>query len=598
MKNLYSLLLSLLIVFCHIATNAQETINGGFELSDNKGMPRNWVSDDGNGKFAIGISKHVFRAGTQSLQLDGSKSGADKKKVGVAGSRYGATSSTIVRSIQVTGWIKTNEVIDSTVSLFIQGVNGAKTVYAYDQGLINNGWRKLSLTYNPSAEETWVGFYYGIETKSNGIVWLDDLSLVVDGVEIIDPKSLYEEPDAKSLKWLAANLSELRSFDASSSFKDLLPIGTAIKKARIVGLGEPTHGTSEAGRFKIRLMEYLIKEKGFTTIALEEAISTCDQMNRLLNLPLAALKDSLLSMPFYKLWKTEELLGLFTWIHNYNLSNQVKVRFIGIDSEDFGLKNSRKMLRDYGRLHSGEILAQTAILDKSLEDLLKLSRNGMEDPTTLEAGNRLKQHISSLDSLILEEGKKTGNQGHTFQLRSYARVCRQWLETRFFRGNRDEYMADNMSIFLESHPEDKVLLWAHNAHIANGTLDGQKIMGAFLKERFSIDYFPISITSAGGTYMAAENYAQKKWLSYSIEPAYRGTYEYILAKVKPDNYFLNLLNVKQSSGSSWLDTSMRQLDMGYVFENEDDYKYFGTLKKAFDGLVFLRQTSASKSLLK
>ncbi|WP_316753493.1 erythromycin esterase family protein [Pedobacter gandavensis] len=599
MKNLYALVLSLLIVFGYVAANAQETVNGGFELSDNKGMPRNWIADDAGGKFAIGISNQVFRSGKQSLQLDGSKRGSDTEKAGLGANRFGAMSSTKLKTIQLTGWIKTEEVPDSTVSLFIQLVNGAKIVYSYGQGPVNKGWQKLSLSYTPPAGEDWVGFYYGIETKSGGTVWLDDLSLIVDGVEVQDPKSLYEEPDEKSLKWLASNLSECKSFDRSASFKDLVPVGNAIKASRIVALGEPTHGTSEAGKFKIRLIDYLIKEKGFTTIVLEEAISTCDQMNRLLNLPSAALKDSLLRMPFYKLWKTEQMLELFTWIQDYNLKHKVKIRFIGIDSEDFNLKNSGKMLRDYGRSHSEEILAQTINLDKSLEAALKLSRKPMDDPKRVDAGNKLKQQLDSLDLVILTARKKIANEEQLFQLKSYARVCRQWVETKLFYGNRDEYMADNLIVYLASHPKEKVLLWAHNAHIASVGVGGLKSMGTFLKEKFAADYFPISITSAGGTYMAAENYEQKKWMSYAIEPAYKGTYEYILAQGKPANYFLNLANVKpQSAGFSWLDTPMRQFDMGYVFENEDHYKYQGTLKQSFDGLVFLRQTSASTSLLK
>lgn len=594
MKNQF-LLCFLLLVGLHTSTIAQETVNGGFELSNQNGMARNWITDDANGKVIINLDKKVFRSGRQSLQLDGTKSNPAEGNIGIAANVFGAMSATKANTLQISGWIKSTEKLDSTVSIFIQ--SGNKIIRGQQQERNENGWTKVTLSYKALPKEDLYLFYYGIELRSNRRVWLDDLSLTVNGKKIKDPESLYKEPSRENIKWLSAQLSELNAIDTAQSYKDIASIGDAIKNAKIVGIGEPTHGSNEVTRFKTRLLEYLVHQKGFTTLALEESIATCDQMNRLLNLPAAALKDSLLSMPFYKLWKTEEMLGLFTWVNRYNLSHQVKLRFIGIDMEDLGLKNSRKMLRAYGRSHNEQILAQTIVMDQNLDSLLELSKLSMSNSKTLDAANRLKKKISVLDSLILEEGEKTGDQQSVFELSSYARVCRQWVDSRFFQGERDEFMAENMMIFLNAHPEDKILLWAHNFHIANTTGE-QKTMGGHLKTKLAEAYFPISITTGAGSYMAAENYGQKKWSSYTIEQAYRGTYEYVLAQVKPRNYFLNLLKVDHHPNSSWLDTPMRQLDLGYLYTNENDYKYHGTLKTAFDGLVFLGQTSASKSLLK
>src|SRR6185295_6792181 len=52
-------------------------------------------------------------------------------------------------------------------------------------------------------------------------------------------------------------------------FDDLQPLKKVIGDARIVSLGEPTHGTREAFQMKHRLMEFLATEMGFTIFSIE-----------------------------------------------------------------------------------------------------------------------------------------------------------------------------------------------------------------------------------------------------------------------------------------------------------------------------------------
>ena len=164
-------------------------------------------------------------------------------------------------------------------------------------------------------------------------------------------------------------------------------------------------------------------------------------------------------------------------------------------------------------------------------------------------------------------------------------------------GNRDEFMAENINIYLEAHTNEKVFLWAHNFHVANVNTDGQKTMGYFLKEKYKGNYFPFSITTGGGSYMAAPDYAQKKWNSYKLERPYRGTYEYVFSKISLDNYFLNFSAGIGASAASWLKMQMKQLDQGYIYDGDENYIYHATLVQSFDGLFFIRNTTASHSLI-
>ena len=594
MKRNYTLFFLFMFLLISNTLNAQEVVNGGFELSNQQGMARNWITDDAKGQFKIGLSKTEFYSGKHSLELNGTAVQTAGNDNGIAANVYGSSSSTKVKAVQLSGWIKSNGRLDTSVALFIQ--KGAKIIRVKCTSPVKKGWNKLVLNYDIPAGETWYRFYYGIEVQSGSQVWLDDLKLSVNGVEINDPISLYQEPTQKQLKWLSHNASPITQLEAGKPDHDLSQIGTAVGNARIVGLGEPTHGTSEAAKIKTRILEFLVKQKGFTTLALEESIATCNQMNSLLNADVPALKDSLLSMPFYKLWKTREMLDLLIYVKQYNLSHVQKIKFIGFDMEDIGLKNSRRILRTYGEKNNKEIHLQTLRFDKDLDSLIVLSRISMDNDETLKAANRTKRDLISLDSTI-SLGAKNNDKEMLFELSSYVRVCKQWIENRFFMGNRDEYMAENINIYLDAHPNEKIFIWAHNFHVANVNTNGQKTMGCFLKEKYNGNYFPFSITTGGGNYMAAPDYAQKKWSSYNLERPYLGTYEYVFSKISSDNYFINFSTGIEASAASWLKMPMKQLDQGYIYDGDENYIYHGALMQSFDGLFFIRNTTASHSLI-
>jgi len=68
---------------------------------------------------------------------------------------------------------------------------------------------------------------------------------------------------AAVLDWIRARAVPLATVEAGHGFADLAPLAAAIGDARIVGLGEATHGTREFFQLKHRLLEWLVSERGF-----------------------------------------------------------------------------------------------------------------------------------------------------------------------------------------------------------------------------------------------------------------------------------------------------------------------------------------------
>lgn len=576
---------------------AQEIVNGGFETVDSKILPRNWAIDNKEGKYIVCVDSAIKHSGRYAAKVDGTLS-HDTANAFVYNS-YGATSATKIHAIEISGWVRVANDADSAMALIIQDLKGEKMIRTYlsKTGGKANEWQKLNVNFTATAAAPWYGFYYGFEISSKTIAWLDDVAIKVDGKLIQDPLSMSFEPGKENIAWLNAHISPLKSTVIIHSHTDLEPIGKLCNDAKVVGIGEPTHGTKEAFQFKLRLLEYLVTQKGFNNIALEEVIPTCDKMNVVLNSNAAAIKDSLLRLPFYKCWKTAEVDTMLRWVSGYNKAHKRKVKFIGMDMEDIRCQSSREALRAYGKQYNEAVYKQTLVLDAHINSLLASSVKDGQEAKTLELADSVKSILTGMQQLIDRAG--ISDKEELFKLKTYERVCGQWLNSRFYNGERDEYMAANIDFYVKNHPGDKVMVWAHDFHIANARANGAKQMGAYLKDSMGNNYVAIGFTSAEGSYTASEDYTQKKWQTYMLETAYRGTYPYILSKAKNSFYFLNLKGEDcHQQAAFWLNIPMKHLDIAYIQSGADNYKFYGNLGSVFDGIVFYKTTSASKTYLK
>src|SRR5262245_1229078 len=134
------------------------------------------------------------------------------------------------------------------------------------------------------------------------------------------------------IAWLKANALPLATAEPANSFQDLEPLRPMLSKARIVSLGEATHGTREFFQLKHRLMEYCISKLGFTIIAFEANYGTTLAVNDYVLHGKGNASDVVAGMGF-PIWDTEEVLALVEWVRMWNLSHERKVKFHGLDMQ-------------------------------------------------------------------------------------------------------------------------------------------------------------------------------------------------------------------------------------------------------------------------
>jgi erythromycin esterase len=161
--------------------------------------------------------------------------------------------------------------------------------------------------------------------------------LEVDGERWKDGKAEHPlRPSPGHVNWLRRNAMPVTTTLAGNGFADLQPLRDVIGDARIVALGEATHGTSELFRMKHRLTELLATEMGFTYFAIEARMPEAAKVNEYVLTGQgdpAELLEGLRSTP----WNTQEVLDLILWMRDFNASGRGRIQFTGFDMQSSAL---------------------------------------------------------------------------------------------------------------------------------------------------------------------------------------------------------------------------------------------------------------------
>src|SRR5262245_26331461 len=133
--------------------------------------------------------------------------------------------------------------------------------------------------------------------------------------------------------WLKANALPLATIEPGGQFHDLEPLGPMLRMARVVSLGESTHGTREFFKLKHRLIEYCVSELGFTIIAFEANYGAMLAVNDYVLHGKGDIADVIAPGVGFDIYDTEEVIALVEWVRGWNLSHARKVQFHGLDMQ-------------------------------------------------------------------------------------------------------------------------------------------------------------------------------------------------------------------------------------------------------------------------
>jgi len=142
-----------------------------------------------------------------------------------------------------------------------------------------------------------------------------------------------DEPTPAQIGWLKAHAVPFETVEAGSGFEDLMFLKEMIGDARVVGLGESTHGSREQFQTKHRLVEFLASEMGFTIFSIEASSPESFAVDEYVSHGEGDPVDLIRGMYFWT-WSTEEMLDMVEWMREFNETNDDRhIRFTGFDMQ-------------------------------------------------------------------------------------------------------------------------------------------------------------------------------------------------------------------------------------------------------------------------
>ncbi|MBC8145247.1 MAG: erythromycin esterase family protein, partial [bacterium] len=403
---------------------------------------------------------------------------------------------------------------------------------------------------------------------------------------------------------------------AGKGFDDMARLGKLIGKAKIVALGEATHGSREFFQFKHRMLEFLVREMGFTVFAIEASASACLNINDYV----MGRTDSgaaALDSQGYWTWNTVEVMDMINWMRAYNRSVTVerRVSFVGIDMQ-VNAEAYKRLITYLYRVDSELAIRMDSLprpwgvrrehYDNSIEGISSLAFDAdSASSSMLHFATMRKQYASGLHEMTLRADDMV------------ARSSMSEFDTAFFHlsilnqyidafapdakpGVRDQYLADNLARYVrESGPTARVVLWAHNAHIRKGEGQGVKWMGNRLNEKFRDQYYAIGLTFDQGAFQSRDvgTDGKSQLAEFTIGSAPHHMLEWYLASTRRELFFIDLRNTERKSVDvvNWLAAPHYLRSVGSTYANELGPTFVEYIpSRDFDGLVFIRRTSRAR----
>jgi erythromycin esterase len=154
-------------------------------------------------------------------------------------------------------------------------------------------------------------------------------------------------------------------------------------------------------------------------------------------------------------------------------------------------------------------------------------------------------------------------------------------------------MADNVTWILDHHPGAKMVIWAHNGHVAKAGFPGETTMGAFLRRSYGNRTMTIGSVFNEGSFQAMTQGDQSALASkpFLVPPAPPGSLDATLAAARLPLFALSLRDAP-----AWFDEPHESREIGATYSEGQPY---GSMVRfaphdAFDALFFVERTSAAK----
>jgi len=417
--------------------------------------------------------------------------------------------------------------------------------------------------------------------------------------------------------WLRSSVQPLTG--GSDDYDNLLEL---IGDARIVLLGEASHGTHEFYRERAEISRRLIQEKGFAAVAVEADWPDAYRVNRWVrcvgNDQTAG--DALGDFQRFPrwMWRNADVLSFLEWLRSRNegVTPERRVGFYGLDL--YSLFSSMEAVIGFLERVDPEAARRARYRYGCFEDFGEDSQAygyaaefGLSRSCEDQALQQLLELRRKASDLLQRDGKIP--QDEFFYAEQNARLVKNAEEyyRSMFQGRvsswnlRDRHMEETLEALVahfDRHGRrSKIVVWEHNSHIGDARAtsmgdSGEWNVGQLSRERFGEEVFLLGFTTHSGTVTAARDWdapAERK----RVRPALAGSWEALFHEIGYGSFVLPLRDVA-SLDETFSDSRLeRAIGVIYRPETERVSHYFDAqLSHQFDAVIHFDQTRAVEPL--
>jgi erythromycin esterase-like protein len=396
-----------------------------------------------------------------------------------------------------------------------------------------------------------------------------------------------------------------------------------IGDARIVLLGEASHGTHEFYRERARITKRLIAEHGFTALAIEGDWPDAYRVNRYIR---GAREDGDAEealrgfgrFPTW-MWRNADLLDMVGWLraHNEALAREARrVGFYGLDLYSLGASMEAVVgyLDEQDPDAAARARSRYECLQRYGAESAEYGRAvllGVGEPCRRRVVEQLVELRRRAGDYLRRDGLAAEDE-YFFAEQNAAVVANaeEYYRTMFgdHAGSwnlRDRHMADTLDqllAHLDRHGGTaRIVVWEHNSHIGDARATemgsrGELNIGQLMRERHGRDAVNVGFTTYTGTVTAASEWgapAERK----RVRPALPDSYEALLHATRIPAFLLCPLAAGDTGRALREPRLERAIGVIYSPQTERQSHWFAaSATQQFDALVHIDHTRAVEPL--
>lgn len=384
--------------------------------------------------------------------------------------------------------------------------------------------------------------------------------------------------------------------------------------ARVILLGESTHGTDEFYRARAAITERLAREHGFNVVAVEADWPDAARIDAYVrgNTDLPSATTPFQRFPVW-MWRNRAVRDFVDRLHDLNqgiAEPEHRVGFYGLDL--YSLPSSMDAVIEFVRRHEPAALDEVRARYGCLAPWV-------DDPAAYGAMARApgvdscaEDVVSMIDEVLRDRLRFIeASDAALFDALRNARVVaaseayyRAMYEGSVASWNlRDTHMFETLQAVMAARgPEAKAVVWAHNSHIGNAAATGMGLrgeinIGQLCREAYGEEAVLIGFGTDRGTVTAASDWGGPTE-TMEVRPSLPDSWGALMREAGAERFFLDLRGAPDPLDEALtLPRPERFIGVIYRPGTERVSHYVeAALSRQFDGYVWFEETRAVEPL--